>query len=67
MNVTKPQDFHPSYAEAFNSGNVDAVSSHYRVRRATGAGRADRGRLRSPTGGGADCSTKDQENVDDCQ
>lgn len=28
MNVTKPEDFHPSYAEAFNSGDVDAVLSH---------------------------------------
>lgn len=61
MNVTKPQDFHPGYAEAVNSADVDAVSSLYRVRRASGAGRADRGRLRSPTGGGANCSTKDQE------
>jgi ketosteroid isomerase-like protein len=29
MTVTRPEDFHRSYTAAFNSGNVQALLSHY--------------------------------------
>jgi uncharacterized protein (TIGR02246 family) len=29
MKVTQPEDFHRSYAEAFNSGDIEALLDHY--------------------------------------
>ena len=29
MSVMKPEDFHKSYVEAFNSGSIDLIVSHY--------------------------------------
>jgi ketosteroid isomerase-like protein len=29
MSVTRPEEFHRSFAEAFNSGDVDVLLSHY--------------------------------------
>ena len=29
MKVTRPQDFHRSYAEAFNSGDIQGLLDHY--------------------------------------